>query len=152
MTHQVRRCRLGRQPANNQRGTEQAAGEQAVNLCEEINASLVNGNTTLWHNTLLMIHDRVRHQDAFQRRGPGRAGNEEEGVWMGQREEIAAALARAQQVNLLLSERGLSLEPPLSLLSCWMLVSNRESCGSPALTSAVTTPHWQEWQLYTVIL
>lgn len=60
---------------------------------------------------------------------------------MGQREEIAAALARAQQVNLLLSERGLSLEPSLSLLSCWMLVSNRESCESPALTSPVTTPH-----------
>lgn len=60
---------------------------------------------------------------------------------MGQREEIAAALCRAQQVNLLLSERGLSLEPPLSLLSCWMLVSNREARGSPALTSLVAAPH-----------
>lgn len=59
---------------------------------------------------------------------------------MGQREEIAAALCRAQQVNLLLSERGLSLEPALSLLSCWMLVSNREVRGSPALTSLVAAP------------
>lgn len=43
----------------------------------------------------------------------------------------AAVLCRAQQVNLLLSERGLSLQPPLSLLSFWMLVSNQEAaCGS----------------------
>lgn len=60
---------------------------------------------------------------------------------MGQREEIAAAPARALQVNLLLSERGLSLEPSLSLLSCWMLVSKREWFGSPAPTSPVTSPH-----------